>query len=156
MRNISVHPSLLAGLVLTSLGAAVRPLAGELATPVAPAQVGGPGMAYSLASLEGRHGFRYEGTSEVFGPVASTGRIDFDGLGGLRAEYTTSLGSQAFTGSFIGTYTVDANGTGSVTLLLPELNAVAHGNFVIVDGGQGAYFTSTDLGYSITGSTRRM
>lgn len=31
----------------------------------------------------------------------------------------------------------------------------AHGNFVLVDNGEGTFFTATDAGYSVTGSTRR-
>jgi hypothetical protein len=111
---------------------------------------------YTLASLEGRHGFSYEGTSRLFGTVASCGRIDFDGEGGLRAEYTTILGGRPFHGTFIGTYTVDANGTGSVVLELPLWGAELHGDFVLVDRGYGTYFTATDPGYSIIGRTQRM
>ncbi|MFO1076324.1 MAG: hypothetical protein U1E73_01200 [Planctomycetota bacterium] len=110
---------------------------------------------YNLRSLRGRHGFTYQGNSGL-GLVASSGRIDFDGFGNLLADYTTSVGGVAFTGSFTGTYTVNANGTGSVTLNLPQPGAQAHGNFVLVDGGDETFFTSTDLGYSVVGRTRRM
>lgn len=110
---------------------------------------------YNLQSLRGRHGFTYQGNSGL-GLVASSGRIDFDGFGNLLADYTTSVGGVAFTGTFTGTYTVNANGTGSVTLNLPQPGAQAHGNFVLVDNADETFFTSTDVGYSVVGRTRRM
>lgn len=147
--------SVLAALGPVTLGGALRlPTSSPVSTVTSSAQ--GSGLAYTLASLEGRHGFSYEGTSRVFGTVASCGRIDFDGEGGLRAEYTTVLGGRPFHGTFIGTYTVDANGTGSVVLELPLWGAEVHGDFVLVDRGDATYFTSTDPGYSILGHTPRM
>ncbi len=140
--------------LLTLAGALPSPLRGVAPTAAVSAQ--GASLAYTLASLEGRFGFSYEGTSRVFGSVASCGRIDFDGEGGLRAEYTTVLGGRPFQGTFVGTYTVDPNGTGSVVLELPLLSAEVHGDFVIVDRGDAAFFTSTDPGYSIVGRTHRM
>jgi len=39
---------------------------------------------------------------------------------------------------------------------LPWLGLQSGGDFVIVDHGAGTFFTSTEMGYSVTGSTRRM
>jgi hypothetical protein len=145
----------LATIGLLTLGGALPLPWSSFVNPVA-TSTQGASLAYNLASLEGRHGFSYEGTSRVFGTVASCGRIDFDGEGGLRAEYTTVLGGRPFHGTFVGTYTVDANGTGSVALELPFWSAQLHGDFVLVDRGDATYFTSTDTGYSIIGRTHRM
>jgi len=147
--------TLFAALGLVTLGGALPLSTLSPLTPVVSSPQGAS-LAYTLASLEGRHGFSYEGTSRVFGTVASCGRIDFDGEGGLRAEYTTVLGGRPFHGTFVGTYTVDPNGTGSVVLELPLWGAQVHGDFVLVDRGYGTYFTSTDPGYSIIGRTHRM
>mgnify|MGYP000493817360 CR=1 FL=1 len=117
---------------------------------------GGSGDHYDLNSLHGAHGFSYSGTRVGVGPVASSGRIEFDGSGGLFASFTTSVNGHVFTGTFTGTYLVRADGTGSVLIQLPWLGAQARGTFVIQDHGAGTYFTSTDAGYSVTGTTRRM
>ena len=90
------------------------------------------------------------------GPVASSGRIEFDGNGGLAATFTTSVAGKTFTGSFTGSYTVQPDGTGTVLVDLPWLSTQARGDFVIVDHGDATFFTATDAGYSVTGSTREM
>jgi hypothetical protein len=153
--QINSLQTVLAAVGLLTLGGALPLPTGNAVAPVVSSPQGA-NPDYTLASLEGRHGFSYEGTSRLFGTVASCGRIDFDGEGGLRAEYTTILGGRPFHGTFIGTYTVDANGTGSVVLELPLWGAELHGDFVLVDRGYGTYFTATDPGYSIIGRTHRM
>jgi hypothetical protein len=123
---------------------------------------GGPGGGqggqggFGLHSLHGRYGFTYSGSTQGLGPVASSGRIDFDGFGHVSAAYTTSVNGTAFTGTFTGSYSVQSNGTGSILVDLPLLGLQSRGDFVIVDHGDGTFFTSTDAGYSVTGSTRRM
>ena len=86
-------------------------------------QGGGPGC--SVHSLRGNHGFHYDGVILGVGPVASTGPIFFDGHGNLSASYTTTINGLTFRGSFLGTYVVAPNGSGSVTLVLPTFGAVA-------------------------------
>ena len=127
-----------------------------LATASAPAAIVQGHNNYGLHSLHGSQGFSYAGTRIGVGPVASSGRIEFDGAGNLSAVFTTSVNGMAFTGTFTGSYTVQGDGTGSVVIDLPWLGTQAHGNFVIVDRGNGTYFTSTDAGYSVTGTTQRM
>ncbi|MBP8299861.1 MAG: hypothetical protein KA020_05865 [Planctomycetes bacterium] len=107
-------------------------------------------------SLQGRHGFTYSGSILGVGPIASSGPITFDGHGHLSANYTTLVNGVPFQGSFLGTYDVQNDGSGSVTLVLPLLGLQAHGDFVLIDGGKGTFFTCTDAGFSITGETRRM
>jgi hypothetical protein len=111
---------------------------------------------FGLHSLLGDYGFTYSGSSQGVGLVASCGRINFDGAGHVSAVFTTSVNGAAFRGNFTGSYLVQDDGTGSVVLNLPWLGLQARGNFVIVDNGDGTFFTSTDAGYSITGTTRRM
>jgi len=122
----------------------------ELATPQ------GGGQQCSVHSLRGHHGFHYDGAILGVGPVASNGPIFFDGHGNLSASYSTAVNGITFRGSFTGTYTVAANGSGSVTLTLPLLGLQAHGDFVIVDDGKGTFFSCTDAGFSVTGGTRKM
>ncbi len=113
-------------------------------------------QAFTVRSLRGPHGFSYSGSHQTLGQIASSGLIRFDGHGNARADYTTSVGGTTFTGTFLGTYTVNPEGTGSLVVYLPWLNLQAHGNFVLVDHGDGTFFSSTDAGYSVTGSTRRV
>jgi hypothetical protein len=109
-----------------------------------------------LRVLRGAHGFSYSGSHTTLGAIASSGRIDFDGRGNCTADFTTSVGGRAFTGSFRGSYLVNPNGTGTILVDLPWLNTQGHGNFVIVDHGDGTFFTSVDSGYSVTGRTQRL
>lgn len=149
--------SLLVGLgVCTAGGTSMPHLLAPPTRPHVARQAQGAGAPYTLRSLRGAHGFTYSGTVAGLGAVASSGRIRFDGRGNLAAAYTTSVGGTAFTGSFVGTYTVHQDGTGSVLLSLPRLGLQARGDFVLVDGGRGTFFTSTDAGFSVAGSTRRM
>jgi hypothetical protein len=148
-RTRSPIPMKLRFLTLTSL-ATVGLFASSVRSTIA-----GPD-SHDVRSLRGAHGFTYSGSHSTLGAIASSGRIDFDGRGNARADFTTSIGGRAFTGSFFATYQVNANGTGSILIHLPWLNTQGHGNFVIVDHGERTYFTSTDAGYSVTGSTQRL
>lgn len=146
-----------ATLGLLSLGGPGFPPSPSTATALtAPQGPQGGGQACTLNSLRGRHGFTYSGSLQGVGPIASSGPIHFDGHGNLTARYTTSINGSTFTGNFTGTYTVNPDGTGSVVLTLALLGLQANGNFVIVDHGDATFFTSTDSGFSVTGSTRKM
>ncbi len=145
--------TLLRGLVLV-LGLWILGSFGPPASTVDSVQASGRDH-YGLRTLQGQHGFTYSG-SAALGAVASSGRIDFDGRGHLSAVFTTSVGGTAFTGSFTGTYSVNDDGTGSVVIDLPWLGLQAGGDFVIIDKGKGTYFTATDAGYSVAGTTTRM
>lgn len=142
--------------LLTIWGLASPANSALVATPIVQGGGWGGQGNYGLHSLHGRHGFTYSGSTQGAGLVASSGRINFDGFGHVSAAYTTSVGGIPFTGTFTGTYSVQNNGTGSILINLPLLGLQARGNFVIVDHGDGTFFTSTDAGYSITGSTKRM
>lgn len=108
-----------------------------------------------MRSLREPHGFSYSGSHATLGPIASSGRMYFDGRGNMGADFTTIVNGVTFTGSFTGTYAVNPDGTGSIVVNLPWLATVAHANFVLVDDANGSFFTSTDPGYSVTGSTRK-
>lgn len=136
----------------TMAGTTPVPAVAEAALPA----LQGGHASFNNRSLRGPHGFTYSGSHATLGGIASSGVIRFDGFGGVRADYTTSVGGVTFTGSFLGTYDVNPDGTGSIVVNLPWLNTQGHGNFVLVDHGEGTFFTSTDRGYSVTGSTRRM
>jgi hypothetical protein len=105
--------------------------------------------------MKGGHGYSYSGA--VMGSaIAAVGPINFDGQGNLSATYDVNLGGTPFQGSFTGTYTVNANCTGTVTLHLPLLGITTNGSFVIVNNGQETFFTGTDPGITITGATKKL
>ena len=149
--------SSLAALGLLSIGGpGIPPMPTTAASAALQNPSTGGGQTFTLQSLKGRHGFTYSGSRSGVGAIASSGAIDFDGHGHLAARYTTSINGIAFTGNFIGTYTVNPDGTGAVVLTLALLGLQANGNFVLVDHGDATFFTSTDAGFSVTGSTRKM
>ena len=119
-------------------------------------QPASPPANHGTHSLNGAHGFTYDGFARGLGRVASSGRIDFDGAGNVAASYTTNVAGTTFTGTFFGSYTVNPDGSGTILVDLPWLGTQAHGNFVVVDHGAATYFTATDQGYSVTGRTTRM
>jgi hypothetical protein len=145
-----MHLPTIALALLAAVGASTF---GGSASPLTPAA---QSASYSTRSLRGSHGFTYSGSLLAAGPVASSGRIDFDGNGHLRAVYTTSVNGTPFFGRFSGNYTVNPDGTGSVLLRLPRLGLEARGDFVLVDHGRGTFFTSTDAGFAVTGTTKEM
>jgi len=109
----------------------------------------------SVRTMKGTHGYSYGGT--VMGSsIAAAGPITFDGAGNLSAMYDVNLGGTPFHGSFTGTYAVNADCTGTVTLQLPLLGISSHGSFVIVDNGKRTYFVGTDSGVTVTGETTRL
>jgi len=146
---------LLAALGIGALGW-FSPVARAAPSTVASMAQSGAGPTYDLGSLHGAHGFSYSGTRVGVGAVASSGRIEFDGAGGLSASFTTAVDGNVFTGRFTGSYLVRDDGTGSILIQLPWLMTQARGTFVILDDGAGTFFTSTDAGYSVTGTTRQM
>ena len=110
----------------------------------------------SLRTMEGTHGYSYSGTVFGAGLIAAAGPITFDGEGNLSATYSVSLNGKPFEGAFTGTYTVDADCTGTVTLHLPLLGLTSKGSFVIVNQGRETFFTGTDPGVTITGVTKKL
>jgi hypothetical protein len=109
----------------------------------------------SLVTMRGTHGYSYSGT--VMGSsIAAAGPITFGGAGNLSATYDVNLGGTVFHGAFTGTYTVNADCTGTVTLQLPLLGISSHGSFVIVDNGRRTYFVGTDSGVTVSGETTKL
>jgi len=91
----------------------------------------------SVASLQGT--FTYTGTgfnvtpagSAV--PFAEVGTQTFDGKGGTTTTFTASANGNLFQISFSGTYTLNSDCTGTMTLLTPAPNPTVTLFFAVAD-----------------------
>lgn len=103
-------------------------------------------------TLNGKYGFEYTAFAVPGTAVLATknsihsaavGALTFDGNGNLSAGYTLSRGGDISTAtSDIGTYTVNADCTGSFT----DTTAAIHFNMVIIGGGTEFFAAQTDAG----------
>jgi hypothetical protein len=96
----------------------------------------------SNASLQGSFGYTSIGTlldsyvpPPFAGPFAEVGRQTFDGKGKTDAIATLSANGNIMKVTIDGTYTVNRDCTGTMTLNIPALAATVHAYFVIGDDG---------------------
>jgi hypothetical protein len=115
-------------------------------------------VSCALGTMKGTHGYSYSGT--VLGStITAAGLISFDGEGKLSYTYDVNVGGTPFQSALTGltgTYTVNADCTGSATLNLRMPGLTSNGKFVIVNGGQETFFTGIDQGVAITGITKKL
>jgi hypothetical protein len=84
-------------------------------------------------SLKGTYGASCEGTIVGAGPVAVVGVLTADGDGSISGVETLSVNGEITTGvTFTGTYTVNADCTGSIVTTTPDGSVTDH-DFVIDD-----------------------
>ena len=113
--------------------------------------------AYDLSSLNGSYADSFSGFAPVspgspntflpistYGPVYEAGLYTFDGAGGFTARNVLNFGggiilNASWSATFTGTYTVNANGTGTMTLPGDHRR-----HFVIGDGGRQLKYVGTD------------
>jgi len=108
----------------------------------------------SNSSLRGSYGFQLNGNIIGLGPIGGVGVATYDGAGNFIQTDNVNVngfGSAPRPGS--GTYTVNADCTGTQTLNLPG-GQVVHTAFVIV-GNQG-FVVVTDPGAVITSVSKRV
>jgi hypothetical protein len=98
---------------------------------------------FNNATLNDRYGFHVlalslnlpDVTTGASFPFATSGYYDFHGDGTLTGKDTVSRGGAITHRSYTGTYHVNSNGTGTLTLnLSPSFNPV--GDFTIVNNGK--------------------
>ncbi len=135
---------------LTILGFAVANLPGRripgLASPVVRADGG-----CSLASLNGPYATEGQGTivGQLPGlpaPPFPFGEVvldHFNGAGSFFGNASVNLGGVALPVSFTGTYTVNSDCTGTVTVNT-SLGLTLHNSMVVIGGGQRFILTETD------------
>jgi hypothetical protein len=72
---------------------------------------------YSLASLNGNYGYTSQGTYQANIPVVAVGLLQTDGAGNLSGRETAQVyGAGSVIRTYKGTYTVNADGTGSLVI----------------------------------------
>ena len=91
------------------------------------------------------------------GPIAVVGTFTFDGNGAITGASTSSQNGNIGQGTQAGTYTVNPDCTGTITVL-GSSGRSSHYSFVIDDGGNGFKYICTDSGavaIVYTGEARR-
>jgi hypothetical protein len=92
----------------------------------------------------------------IAGPFAETGTQAFDGKGGTTAAVTLSQNGNIIPVTVTGTYTVNPDCTGTMTLQVSPIDVTVHVFFVIDDAGNGFQAIETDPGIVITRIGRRL
>lgn len=113
----------------------------------------GEDKACSNASLQGSFGYSSTGTlldsyvpPPFAGPFAEVGRQTFDGKGNTSGTATISSNGNINRVTIQGTYTVNADCTGSMTLVIPDFGATVHADFVIDRDGAEIRAIVTEIG----------
>jgi hypothetical protein len=115
-----------------------------------------------LGSVHGSFGMSTTGSIVAFGPVglvAEAGIISFDGEGNVSQTTTVSLnGTIVPDRHATGTYTVDADCTGDLKVLLPTPAGFSPStsHFVIVDSGRELRMVNTGNGRVLTSNARKI
>ncbi len=109
--------------------------------------------ACSNAKLHGNFGYTSTGTllpvyvpPPFAGPFGEVGRQTFDGNGNTHATATLSANGNISQVTIEGTYEVNPDCTGSMTLNVSPLGATVHADFVVDDHGSEIRAIGTDPG----------
>jgi hypothetical protein len=107
----------------------------------------------SNATLRGSFGYTSTGTlldsyvpAPFAGPFGEVGRQTFDGRGNTSATATTSSNGNIAPVTIEGTYTVNPDCTGSMTLNVSPFDSTVHADFVIDKDGAELRAIGTDAG----------
>ena len=118
---------------------------------IMPSAEAGEHRECSNASLQGSFGFTNTGTNialppPLAGPIAQIGRQTFDGRGNTDATATLSANGNIVRVTVQGTYVVNPDCTGSMTLYVSPFGATVLLDFVIDDDGAELRAIITDAG----------
>jgi hypothetical protein len=107
----------------------------------------------SNATLRGSFGYTSTGTllpsaapPPFAGPFAEIGRQTFDGAGNTEATATLSANGNIVRVTIVGTYSVNPDCTGVMTLGVSPLGLTVNADFVIVRGSAEVHAIGTDSG----------
>lgn len=112
----------------------------------------------SVHTLKGSYGIKFDGQKIGAGPFASVSLVTFDGEG----TYTTSeigrFNGAPVQRTFTGPYTVREDCTGFLDFSSNLTNPPheAHGDFVIVDGGQEFFVVDSEDGWVADGVGKKL
>jgi hypothetical protein len=113
----------------------------------------------SLETLRGSFGITTTGFIVAFGPVgpvADVGVVTFDGNGGVSQTTTVSLNGVIIPARVSsGSYVVNSDCTGSLSVQLPPPAATSNSSFVIVDHGRELRLINTGVGRVLAGNAKR-
>ncbi len=125
------------------------------------AQSSGETQTCTNATLTGPYGYVLQGSlvnteEEALEPYADMGSWTADGNGNISGSGTQSFAGTIETGTTItGTYTVNANCTGSATLTYGNSIGSLGLNFTVVNNGEGLRIVQTTSGFIVSGGARR-
>jgi hypothetical protein len=102
----------------------------------------------TAAAIKGTFGFEGGGFNSSLVPLAVAGQAKLDGAGNLTGTESQSTGGTILSGAISGTYTVNSDCTGTITLTFSHGTSTT--NFVIVNGDQSALEISTNSGNIVT------
>ncbi len=114
----------------------------------------------SVAAAAGSWAYSFSGSvfnaqANTFVPVATLGVITFDGHGKVTASETEASPAGTAGVTATGTYTENADCTGTVSLKT-STNQTVTVNFVAANNDNEAYLIITSPGYVMTGTTKRV
>ena len=117
----------------------------------------------SNVSLKGNFDYSSTGTllpsyapPPFAGPFAEIGLQSFDGNGNTSGSATLSANGNIVPVTFTGTYSVNSDCTGNMTLQISPLGATVHVDFVIDKSGKGFQAIETEPGLIVTRTGSRM
>jgi hypothetical protein len=120
----------------------------------------------SEATLSGAYAVRGDGyiqgpTSSPLLPFAIVSLMTIDGTGSLSNKVSTSFNGQIRQNTVFGSYTVNTDCTGTITVTLPAPPFQLNFDLVVADlrgprAGDEFYFIATDAGTAITHTAKRI
>lgn len=92
--------------------------------------------------------------------IGIAGRVVADGAGGLSGVETMNYDGSPYRIALGGSYTVNSDCTGSITLTMADASSGSsygsqHFDFVMVNDGKELDITETDAGYIVTGTLKK-
>jgi len=114
----------------------------------------------SIASVAGRYGYTTSGfiasSATTFVPVGAVGTITFDGHGNVSGSQTRVVAGSPLDETYSGTYTVNADCTGSFTVLVEPDTRTSTVDLVWTDNTNSAVAVFTNPGFILTATARRI
>jgi len=110
--------------------------------------------------VAGSYGYTTSGfvasSATTFVPVGAVGRITFDGHGNVTGSQTRVVAGSPLDETYSGTYTVNADCTGSFTVLVEPDTRTSTLDVVWTDNTNSAVAVFTNPGFILTSTARRI